>query len=533
MNFFLSIARANKKELTNLRYRYILRLFFPIRGTPFLKCLKRKIMMMIISKAFFITAVAAILIFSMTGISYQQVQLPFEDEEEQGEEGEEGEEEEGEEEVTVEEEGEEEQEACIDYDAAENTIAINCNASFLDVVQAINDPEILENAGDGEYILNANLEVADGVTFAMTSNEDGGGGGGLQYLKITGANGIIVYGRIEISGIIITSWDTEANSPIFQTITGSVPRAFINLRGSEGGFVHGSEIAHLGYTGSGLRGFDLYGDGPSHDLEIRGSEFHNMWFAFFSNGAYNIVVDGNEYHHNIKYALDPHTGTYNMSITNNWLHHNPIGAICSLDCYNILIEGNLVEHNRDYGIFFSRNMTDSIARNNQIYNVTTGIMVSESPNNQIYDNTIEAATSQGIRLQNPVVPDDGFTEENLVYNNTIISSSEGIGATRSQNDILENNTFSNITSSEYLLSGNAGIIIRGQNFDNTLIAEDGSATENFVEIVDSGTIEVTEIANDGEEGGDNGEGAENSLYNTANEPYRKRLSDGDSIIVNS
>jgi mannuronan 5-epimerase len=445
-----------------------------------------------------------ILIFSITDVSYQQQPASLDNEEG----------------------------SCIDYDAAENTITIDCDASFLDVVQAINDPDILEELEEeeegGQYLLKANLEVDDGVTFSMTP------GDGLQYLKIADANGIIVYGKIQIAGIKITSWDTETNSPIFQTITGSIPRAFINLRGSEGGSIQDSEISHLGYSGSGRRGFDLFGDGPSHDLEIRGSEFHNMWFAFFSNRAYNIVVDGNEYHHNIKYALDPHTGTYNMNITNNWLHHNPIGAICSLNCYNILVEGNVIHHNSDYGIFFSRNMHDSIARNNQIYNVTTGIMVSESPNNQIYNNTIEAATSQGIRLQNPELPDDGgFTEDNLVYNNTIISSGEGIGATRSHDNILENNRFSDIESGEYLLSGNSDIIIRGQNFDNTLITEDGSATENLVEIVDSGTIEVTEVAKDGGEDLVDEEEAENNLYNTDNEPYRKRLSDGDSIIVNS
>jgi mannuronan 5-epimerase len=446
-----------------------------------------------------------ILIFSITDVSYQQQPASLDNEEG----------------------------SCIDYDAAENTITIDCDASFLDVVQAINDPDILEELEEeeeegGQYLLKANLEVDDGVTFSMTP------GDGLQYLKIADANGIIVYGKIQIAGVKITSWDTETNSPIFQTITGSIPRAFINLRGSEGGSIQDSEISHLGYSGSGRRGFDLFGDGPSHDLEIRGSEFHNMWFAFFSNRAYNIVVDGNEYHHNIKYALDPHTGTYNMNITNNWLHHNPIGAICSLNCYNILVEGNVIHHNSDYGIFFSRNMHDSIARNNQIYNVTTGIMVSESPNNQIYNNTIEAATSQGIRLQNPELPDDGgFTEDNLVYNNTIISSGEGIGATRSHDNILENNRFSDIESGEYLLSGNSDIIIRGQNFDNILIAEEGSATENLVEIVDSGTIEVTEVANDGGEDLVDEEEAENNLYNTDNEPYRKRLSDGDSIIVNS
>jgi parallel beta-helix repeat protein len=279
---------------------------------------------------------------------------------------------------------------------------------------------------------------------SSSSNEDGG----LQYLKITGTNGIIVHGRIEISGIIITSWDTETNSPVFQTETGSVPRAFITLRESEGGFVHDSEIAYLGYQEFGRRGFDLLGDGPSHDLEIRGSKFHDMWFAFYSNGAYNVVVDGNEYHHNIKYALDPHTGTHDMSITNNWLHHNPIGVICSLDCYNILIEGNRAEHNMRAGIFFSRNMHDSIARNNYIYNTTTGIIVSESPNNQIYSNTIEGATGAGISLLNPPIADDGFTEDNHVYNNTISNSEDGIREIRSHDNILEDNKFFNIESDE-------------------------------------------------------------------------------------
>jgi parallel beta-helix repeat protein len=455
-----------------------------------------------------ITVVGAILLFFIAGIiSYEQHHLRFAAEAGEG--------------------------TCIDYESAENTIAINCDASFLDVAQTIDDPDIIENTGNGEYILNANLEVADGATFEMTSEEDG-----LQYLKITGANGIIVNGRIEISGIIITSWDTETDSPISQTVIGSIPRAFINLRGSEGGFVRDSEIAYLGYQEFGRRGFDLFGDGSSHDLEIRGSKFHNMWFAFYSRGAYNIIVDGNEYYNNIKYALDPHSGTHDMNITNNWLHHNPIGAICSDRCYNILIEENLVEHNTDQGIFFSRNTYNSIARNNQIYNATTGLMVSESPNNQIYNNTIEAVTASGIRLQNPVVPDDGLTEGNLVYNNIISNSEDGISAAGSNDNILENNMFSNIQSSEYSLSGDSSIIIRGQQFDNALMAAEGSATRNIVEIGDSGIIEVTEGETDEEEEDDDGDGGdeeegEGNSYNTDNEPFRRTLSDGDSITVNS
>src|SRR5215203_1838265 len=91
---------------------------------------------------------------------------------------------------------------CIGFDEVENTIAVACNASFLDVVQTINNPEILEDLGNGEYILKGNLEVADGVIFEMTSNSEN-----LQYLKIAGENGIIIYGKMLIDGVKITSWD--------------------------------------------------------------------------------------------------------------------------------------------------------------------------------------------------------------------------------------------------------------------------------------------------------------------------------------
>jgi hypothetical protein len=270
---------------------------------------------------------------------------------------------------------------CIDYDSIENTIAINCDASFIDVVQAIDDddePDILENLGNGEYLLNANLEIADGITFEMTSSNQGGS---LQYLKIAGENGIIVHGTILINGVRITSWDISDDDVIPQNSDGSIRRAYIQFAASEGSQIINSKFGYLGDVEPGRRGFDLFGEGPSHGMVIRGSTFHDMWMAFYSNSAYNITVDGNEYYNNIKYALDPHTTTHDMIITNNYLHHNPIGVICSDRCYNILIEANRIEHNTDHGIFFSRNMYDSIARNNYVYNTTSGITVAESPNN--------------------------------------------------------------------------------------------------------------------------------------------------------
>ncbi|MDQ3854397.1 MAG: right-handed parallel beta-helix repeat-containing protein, partial [Thermoproteota archaeon] len=451
---------------------------------------------MIIFKRGFAT-VTALLLFSMILISNQQIQLT------------------------------DASTACIGYQSGVNTISVNCDASFLDVVQAINDPDILEQEEEqGQHILKANLDVTDGVTFEMNSNEDS-----LQYLKIAGENGIIVHGRILIDGVLITSWDTEEEDVIEQDMNGTIRRGYIQFAASEGSQVLNSEFGYLGDVEPGRRGFDLFGEGPTHDMVIRNSTFHNMWFAFYSNSAYNITVDGSEYYDNIKYALDPHTVTHDMNITNNYLHDNPIGVICSDRCSNILIEGNLIEDSTNAGIFFSRNMTDSTARHNHVVNARNGILVSESPNNQIYNNTIEGATSNGIRFFNPDIPDDGVTEGNIAYNNVISNSENGITAARSQNNIVENNVLSDIESSEYLLSGNSGIIIRGQQFDGALIsgegidadedadvdddaddADDDQATENVLEIVGSGTIEVTEGANDGEEddGDEDDDNEENS-----------------------
>jgi hypothetical protein len=465
---------------------------------------------MIVPKAFFITATAAILIFSMTGISYQQVELLFDDEEEAVEEEEEEEEavEEEEEEEAVEEEG------CIEYEATENSIVINCNSSFLDVVQAINDPEIIEEQEEeGQYLLNANLQVSDGVTFAMTSDEDS-----LQYLKITGANGIIIHGRIEISGVIITSWDTETDSPLSQTDTGSVPRAFINLRGSEGGFIHNSEISYLGYRELGRRGLDLFGGGTSHDMEIRGSKFHDMWMAFYSSGAYNITIDGNEFYNNILYAIDPHTGTHNMTVSNNKVYNNKgIAVICSWNCYDIVFERNEVHDNAGAGLMFSRATRDSTMRNNIVYNQygsAHAISISESQNNEIYDNNISNSTI-GISVHNPVQLDaDGMSTGNRIYNNTFNGLEHAIRALASSDNTFSNNAFGNVTGSHYLMALDAGINIENQIFE--MVNVDGRSGDNTLSIRNSETIIIDDTIE----------------HDTDLEPYVEALS-SESINIDS
>ncbi|MDQ4100974.1 MAG: hypothetical protein M3115_02140, partial [Thermoproteota archaeon] len=110
----------------------------------------------------------------------------------------------------------------------------------------------------------------------------------------------------------------------------------------------------------------------------------------------------------------------------------------------------------------------------------------------------------------------------------------------SHDNVVENTTFSDIATSEYLLSGNSSLIIRNQQFEDAEIAVDGESTQNVVQIVDSGTIEVTrgveedvEDAGDDDDAEDESEDGGTDTYDTEVEPYTVVVSDGNIFTINS
>src|SRR5918996_2447041 len=97
-----------------------------------------------------------------------------------------------------------------------------------------------------------------------------------------------------------------------------------------------------------------------------------------------------------------------------------MGCILNVLCiYNITIEDNEVYNNSGYGIMFSRNMYDSVARNNYVYNQTNCISVNtQSHNNEVYDNRVSECKN-GIDLRNGAYNND-------IHHNIIIESGNGI-----------------------------------------------------------------------------------------------------------
>ncbi|HEU4606068.1 MAG TPA: right-handed parallel beta-helix repeat-containing protein [Nitrososphaera sp.] len=358
-------------------------------------------------------------------------------------------------------------------------VEILCDADIYELFSGLRHDSITQQLGSGQILINANITVNEDATFSI--NPDGG----INYVKIAGNSGITVHGAIHIDAVKITSWDPANNAVVEQDATGSVPRGYLFLSGSQGSHIFNSELGYMGHNATGYRGVDLLAG--SHDFTVANSSFHDMWYAFYSNGAYNVTIDSSEYRDNDLYAIDPHTGTHNVTISNNTLHGNPVGLVCSLDCYDIIFEGNTIYNNSGPGIFFSRNTHDSVARYNTIYDQPVGIAFSESRDNEAYGNSI-TSTGRGVFFTNPENRDDGNTTNNRVYNNTISNSAVGIAAFRTADNIATSNNFHNITMSHYRLNASSALTIDSQTFENATI--EGQDGENVVNIANSGIIQV-------------------------------------------
>jgi parallel beta-helix repeat protein len=301
-----------------------------------------------------------------------------------------------------------------------------------DIDNKLHDSSILaKQSPNGEWLLNANLVIAKGATFHIDSTD-------TKWLKISSkvagagigkstfpAYFINVHGSLKIDSVKITSWDPTTNYYAITngSRTGSdvfifgAPRPVIEVDtdATTPSEITNSEIAYLGFEAGKHKadsGLSFYGGDGSI---LRNDNIHHVYFGLYTFGVGHMIIENNIIRNSGHYGLDPHTGTHDMIIRNNLVYdNNGSGIICSLNCYNILIENNKVHDNAENGIDFSRNMTKSIARNNIVYNEPSGIFVSQSHNNQIYNNTISKSGS-GIEV-------GPGSSNNKIVGNTISNS---------------------------------------------------------------------------------------------------------------
>ncbi|HET7149742.1 MAG TPA: NosD domain-containing protein [Candidatus Nitrosopolaris sp.] len=360
---------------------------------------------------------------------------------------------------------------CNTYNPSTRAITVSCGSTTLtDIYNHFHGNNILsKQSSAGVWLLNAKLVIGKGATLNIDSTD-------TKWLKISSSGGttvsgasaipnsIDVHGTLKVDSVKITSWNSLTNNyantngtrhdlgvgKTDATVSGA-PRPFITVEKDATGTtdIINSEIAYLGYekgsfSGTGTAGLNYYGGDGS---VLLGNNIHHLYFGFYSSGVGRMVIENNQVHHNTIYGLDPHTATHDMIIRKNVVHDNgQFGIICSLNCNNITIENNEIYHdgnkNTGAGIMFSRNMVNSIARNNIVHDeVSSAISISESHNNQVYNNTISNSGS-GINLKN--------STNIKIYDNTIINSSKGIVTSATSgvaSNMIYNNHFINTPSS--------------------------------------------------------------------------------------
>jgi poly(beta-D-mannuronate) C5 epimerase len=377
---------------------------------------------------------------------------------------------------------------CINYNPSTRTITVNCGNSvrLTDIDNKLHDSSVLaKQSPTGTWFLSANLVISKGATFHIDSMD-------TKWLKINskvdrsggqkiGPTYIInVFGSMKIESVKITSWDPTTNYYAITngSRTGSglfifgAPRPSIVVENNATGTtdIANSEIAYLGYEqgkhkgGSGLS-YYYGGDGSI----IRNNDIHHVYFGLYTFGVGHMIVENNIIRNSGHYGLDPHTGTHDMIIRNNTVYdNNGSGIICSLNCYGILIENNKVHDNAGDGIDFSRNMFNSIVRNNIVYNEPSGIFVSQSHNNQIYNNTI-SNSGNGIYI-------NSGSANNKLYYNTMANS-------RSHAILITNGSSGNIFTYNKIVSSTAqGLkIVQDSTSKNTfsnnqIVSSSGTST---------------------------------------------------------
>src|ERR671910_361237 len=301
-----------------------------------------------------------------------------------------------------------EDDICLRYENITKTIVV-CNGT-VDIL-TINDffnnnSDILEMTGEKEWILKSNILILENGTLNIN-------GMNTHLLKIDSdssnniAYSIISRGNLIIDNTNITSWNSTSNE-IPQLITPDTPRAFIWTFWNSAGKTNITNyfFENLGYKGhSGTTGITFFsGDGSI----IQNNTIINNYFGLrFANEVSNVTIKNN-----------------------NILRSQ-------FDGNNIKIMNNILENNIGIGILFERNSSINYVESNNIRSNTMGMMVSESPENDIIMNNF-VGNGNGIFLKN--------TKNNLINSNNITNSNNyGINIyNNSTNNIIQ---FNNIKKS--------------------------------------------------------------------------------------
>ena len=472
-------------------------------------------------------------------------------------------------------------EVSIRYAASSNRVYVESldgtrggRISLTQIYESLDDKSPLSPTDtDGEWFLESELFILDGITLEIHGTESGGD---CDYLKLKSDSESFIHirghgGSIDIMDTMITSWDSTKNDVDTDLGDG---RAYIsaisevpvdedetckgvakNDMGESRMDIEGSEIAYMGYKASEswgiswkIRGLcsDLSNLADYEDLGVYGNildnDIHHLYYGHYCYGHINGVFTGNKVHDNEIYGFDPHHGSRGLIIADNEVYNNGNhGIIFSKRCTDVLVENNHVYNNEGVGIF-PHYLSDraTITGNRIENNEGSGIAFLESNDGVVTDNFV-SGNRHGIRFSvgsrdnvvlynefedntgydvytyrgsDPVVElPDGNPTNNIFFSNEFSGNPQGFRFDNSVNSQFVQNKVED--SETFELNNTDGLLVLSNEFPETLEFDVSNSCldEEDGESCGEDIVEFTE------------EGAERVLENIGQEPLEDVASD--------
>lgn len=300
------------------------------------------------------------------------------------------------------------------YDEDTNTIEVlRGQAVTLPALsRALGRPSLLRELAPGEWLLAANVQVAERAEVVIAAPE-------VRRLKLlSDALGFVwikaIGGALRIDGACVTSWDTSRDDVDRNYDDG---RSFILARSGATMTVHASELSYLGYGANESYGVAWRLQGTRG--AITDSTLAYNFYGLYAYQMTGLVVRGNEVHHSVHYGIDPHTRSNKLVIEDNSSHHNgKHGIILAEGCFDSVIRNNTSFSNAMHGIVLYHGANNNLVEGNVVYdNGLEGININDSHTNTIRQNTVYDNAKAGIGVGQAA-------EDNTVTDNTVFENRE-------------------------------------------------------------------------------------------------------------
>lgn len=352
----------------------------------------------------------------------------------------------------------------------EDAIRISAKGAFVtlpDLARKMRNPAIIEDRGDGEYILRKSLFIDNGVTLVISGSD-------VKWLKMKSEADAFVWiksegGNIVIEDTKITSWDEKNNTYDTQAEDG---RSYILQKLSGRMDISKSEVAYLGYFGSPSRGKPFGGPyGISWKISdesfrdelstgvVDANTIHHNLFGLYTYGVTGIAFRGNDVSYNDEYGIDPHDDSNHLLIENNvTMYNGNHGIITSKRCFSNIIRKNTSKYNRLHGIMLDRLSNNNLVEENVASGNVNGVALYNSFENVVINNVL---TGNGIGIRANRESQKNFFGENL-----ITESKKGIYAYQNSFDnyVFENAFSGNKVNAHIKEGSNMFLAKKEENF---------------------------------------------------------------------